>query len=74
MEEYFAIYMAYPADTRFSLFKISFNFICQVHSDSAVKRCVTIFVLKHGVNLRAVVAVPVYDYTGSVSHLTDTLL
>lgn len=66
--------MIYPADTRFRLFKISLYFTCQVCSDSRIRSCVTIFVLKHGVNQTEMIAVPVYDCTGSVSHLTDTLL
>lgn len=66
--------MIHPADTSFRLFKINLNFTCQVHSGSGIKSCVTIFVIKHGVNLTEVIAVPVYDYPDSVSHLTDTLL
>lgn len=66
--------MIYPADTRLRLFEISLNFTCQVASDSGVRSCATIFVLKHGVNLTEMIAVPVYDYTDLVSHLTDTLL
>lgn len=66
--------MIYPADPRFRLFKINLNFTCQVHSDSGTKSCVTICVLKHGVNLTETITVPGYDRTDSVSHLTDTLL
>lgn len=66
--------MIYPVDARLRLFKISLKFTCQVRSDSGIKSCVTIFVLKHGVNLTEMIAVQVYDYADSVSRLTDTLL
>jgi len=53
---------------RFRRFEIRLNFTCQVCSDSGITSCVSIFVLKHGVNLIEMIVVPVYDYADLVSH------